>query len=173
MSLTMSQQWSITLCCCLVTKLWLTLCDPMDCSPPASSIHGISQARILEWVVFPSRGDLPGPEIKPMSTALRRIFYRWATRKALNPLSSWCWQAQGRKYEEEGKPHPKVSRLEDEKEIFSRGEYGTSTHTVKGHMVPCLSDYPKRPRSQSQATTSQLAKPRESLNCCGPQQFYL
>ena len=34
----------------LVTQLCLTLCDPMDCSPPGSSIHGILQARILEWV---------------------------------------------------------------------------------------------------------------------------
>ena len=35
-----------------------TLCDPMDCSPPVSSVHGILQARILEWVVIPlSRGS--------------------------------------------------------------------------------------------------------------------
>ena len=34
--------------CCLVTKLCPTLCYPMDCSPPGSSVHGISQARILE-----------------------------------------------------------------------------------------------------------------------------
>ena len=32
----------------------LTLCDPMDCSPPRSSVHGILQARILEWVPVPS-----------------------------------------------------------------------------------------------------------------------
>ena len=31
----------------------LTLCDPMDCSPPGSSVHGILQARILEWVAIP------------------------------------------------------------------------------------------------------------------------
>ena len=43
--------------CCLVTKLCPTLCDPMDCSPPGSSVHGISQARVLEWVaIFSSRG---------------------------------------------------------------------------------------------------------------------
>ena len=41
---------------------WLQLClslrDPMDCSPPGSSVHGILQARILEWVVMPtSRGS--------------------------------------------------------------------------------------------------------------------
>ena len=33
---------------------FLTLCDPMDCSPPGSSVHGILQARILEWVAMPS-----------------------------------------------------------------------------------------------------------------------
>ena len=36
----------------------LTLCDPMDCSPPGSSVHGILQARIFEWVAMPfSRGS--------------------------------------------------------------------------------------------------------------------
>ena len=34
--------------CCLVPKSCLTLCDPMNCSPPGSSVHGISQARKLE-----------------------------------------------------------------------------------------------------------------------------
>ena len=37
----------------LVAKSCLTLCDSMDCSPPGSCIHGILQARILEWVAFP------------------------------------------------------------------------------------------------------------------------
>ena len=39
-------------------QLCLTLCDPMDCSPPGSSVHGILQARILEWVaISSSRGS--------------------------------------------------------------------------------------------------------------------
>ena len=42
----------------LVTQSCLTLCDPVDCSPPDSSVHGILQARILEWVaIFFSRGS--------------------------------------------------------------------------------------------------------------------
>ena len=46
----------------------LTLCDPMDCSPPGSSIHGISQARILEWVChFLLQGIFHDPGIKPVS----------------------------------------------------------------------------------------------------------
>ena len=47
--------------CCLcvsVTQSCLSLCDPIDCSPPGSSVHGILQARILEWVAIPySRGS--------------------------------------------------------------------------------------------------------------------
>ena len=41
-------------CWCLVTKSCLTLCDPMDGSAPGSSVHGILQARIMEWVAMPS-----------------------------------------------------------------------------------------------------------------------
>ena len=42
----------------LVSKLSLTLCNPMDCSLPGSSVHGILQARILEWVaIFFSKGS--------------------------------------------------------------------------------------------------------------------
>ena len=47
----------------------LTLCHPMDCSPPGSCIHGILHARTLEWVAFPSLGDLPDPGIKLVSLA--------------------------------------------------------------------------------------------------------
>ena len=36
--------------CVLVTQLCPTLCDPMDSNPPGSSVHGILQARILQWV---------------------------------------------------------------------------------------------------------------------------
>ena len=41
-------------CCCLVTSVVLSLCDTMDCSLPGSSVHGILQARILEWVAMSS-----------------------------------------------------------------------------------------------------------------------
>ena len=45
-------------CCCLFAKTCPTLCNPMDCSPSVSSVHGISQARILEWVAISfSRGS--------------------------------------------------------------------------------------------------------------------
>ena len=44
-----------------------TLCNPMDCSLPGSSVHGILQARILQWVACPPPGDLPDPGIEPVS----------------------------------------------------------------------------------------------------------
>ena len=43
----------------------------MDCSPPGSSVHGVPQARVLEWVAFPSPGDLPDPGIEARSAALQ------------------------------------------------------------------------------------------------------
>ena len=48
-----------------------TLCDPMDCSPTGTSVHGILQARILDGLSFPSPGDLPDLGIEPTSPALQ------------------------------------------------------------------------------------------------------
>ena len=75
-----------------------TLCDPMDCSPPGSSVHGILQVRILKWVAMPSsRGTsqprdhvsciaggffTPGPPRKP--TLLRS--------QQFNYISSYLWK---------------------------------------------------------------------------------
>ena len=54
-----------------VTQSCPTLGDPMDCSSPGSSVRGISRAKILESVAFPSPGDLPNPGIKQGSSALQ------------------------------------------------------------------------------------------------------
>ena len=53
-------------------------CDPMDCSPSGSSVHGISQQKYWSWLPFPSPGDLPDPGIKPaslVSPALTGMFF--------------------------------------------------------------------------------------------------
>ena len=59
------------MCACMqvssVAQSCLTLCGPMDCSLPGSSVHGIFQARILQWV--PPPGDLPNPGIEAVSLA--------------------------------------------------------------------------------------------------------
>ena len=55
----------------LVSWSCLALRDLMDCSLPGSSLHGILQARILEWVAIPFSRDLPNPGIEPGSPALQ------------------------------------------------------------------------------------------------------
>ena len=55
--------------------LFDSFATPVDCSPPDSSVHGISQGRILEWLPFPSPGYLPDPQIELMSPALTGRFF--------------------------------------------------------------------------------------------------
>ena len=57
-------------CCCFVTRSCPALCDPMDCSLPDSSLHGIFQASILDGChSFPSPRSLPDPGIRLVSLA--------------------------------------------------------------------------------------------------------
>ena len=62
-------------------SLCLTLHDPMEYSPPGSSVHGILQARTLEWVTIPfSRGSSQPRDQTPVSCTAGRFFTVWATR---------------------------------------------------------------------------------------------
>ena len=66
-----------------VAQLCLTLCDPIDCSPPGSSVHVILQARILEWVAMPFfRGSSWPRNWTRVSCTACRFFTFWATREA-------------------------------------------------------------------------------------------
>ena len=63
---------------CMRAQLYLTLCDPMDCSPPGSSVHGILQSRILEGVVISfSRGSYP--KIRPVFSVSPALAGRFST----------------------------------------------------------------------------------------------
>ena len=64
---------------CMHAKLLqscLTLCDPMDCTPPGSSVHGIHQARLLEWVALPSFRGSSQPRDQT-HTSYVSCFGRW------------------------------------------------------------------------------------------------
>ena len=84
------------LMCVCAKLLWscLTLCDLIDYSPPVSSIHGITQARILEWVAFLPSGDLPHLGMKLL---LLHIVCWWTgSLSPAPPLKGWyrfqgCW----------------------------------------------------------------------------------
>ena len=84
-------QWSasfLSSCCCLKTKSCLTLCGPMDCSPPGSSVHGILQARILEWVAisFSTGSSRPRDQIE--------VFRMRQTLPTAPPGKSVFWPLQ-------------------------------------------------------------------------------
>ena len=65
-----------------VAQSCLTLCDPVDCRPPGSCVHGIFQARILEWVAISfSRGSARPKDRTLVSRIAGRRFNLWATRK--------------------------------------------------------------------------------------------
>ena len=67
----------------LIAQSCLILCDPMDYSPPGSSIHEILQARILEWEAFSfSRGSSQPRDWTQVSHIAGRFFTNWATREA-------------------------------------------------------------------------------------------
>ena len=73
----------------LVSQSCLTLCDPMDCSPPGSSVHGIIQARILQWVAMPfSRRSSEPRDWTPVSSIAGRFFTVLATREAQDSLEA-------------------------------------------------------------------------------------
>ena len=80
------------LCCAMLCSFVSDSCYPMDCGPPHSSVHGISQARILEWVAISFSRDIPDPGIEPTSPALAgRFFTTSTTLQCLTrcPLSGW------------------------------------------------------------------------------------
>ena len=60
----------------------LTLCDPMNCSPPGSSVHGILQAKILSELLCPCLGNLPNPGIEPASLVSPLLAGRFFTTSA-------------------------------------------------------------------------------------------
>ena len=73
-------------CTCLVTQVCLTVCDPVDCSLPVSSVHGILQERILKWVAYPFyKGSSQLRDQTWVSCITGRFLTIWATREALVP----------------------------------------------------------------------------------------
>ena len=76
-------------------QLCPTLCDPKDCSPPGSSVHGILQARIQEWVVIYFSREASRPRdwtcVSYVTCIGRWVLYHWATCKPL-----WFFESESR-----------------------------------------------------------------------------
>ena len=76
----------------LVAQLCPTRCDPVDCSPPGSSVRGILQARILEWVAIPfSRGFSWHRDWTWVSCIAGRVFTIWVTKEAPKYPLIFCY----------------------------------------------------------------------------------
>ena len=103
---TLEGTFLIPLCVCVcvsVTRSCLTLWDPMACNPPGFSVHGILQARILEWVaipspgIFPTQGLNPGPHLH-CRQSLYWLSHQGSTNPCIYVLRYYCnFQADGNK----------------------------------------------------------------------------
>ena len=75
-----------------VIQLCLTLCDPMDCSLLGSSVYGIFQVRVLEWVAISfSRGSSQPRDWTWVPCIVGRCFTIWATREVRSLLMNYCF----------------------------------------------------------------------------------
>ena len=79
------KHFGIMFCSC--AQLCLTLCDPTHCSPPGSSVHGTLQEEYWSGLPFPTPGDLPVPEIEPVSLVSPALVDRSFT--TLPPGKPW------------------------------------------------------------------------------------
>ena len=80
-------QGRFCLLCCYFLQSWAALCNPMDCSPPGSSVHGILQVRILEWVAMPSSRRSSQPRDRTQMSHVSYIGSRFFTTSSI-------WKAQ-------------------------------------------------------------------------------
>ena len=105
-------------------QLCLTLCYPMDCSPKGSSIHGILQARILEWVAISSTRASSWARIKPVSLtspAFPDGFFTTRCHHYYYPKTtdiSWKW------IKNDKWPHRKIKKGY-EQAVYKRGNQDT------------------------------------------------
>ena len=113
---------------CLVSQSCPTLCDPLDCNLPGSSVHGMLQARILEWVALSSSsGSFLTQILNPGLHIAGRFFTIWATDQVVNChlrdfAASWpSWPVL-----------PGLLHKSAKKELLLPGPQGLRTMTIPG-----------------------------------------
>ena len=125
-----------------VSQSCLTLCDPMDCSLPGSSVHGIFQARILEWVAFPfSRRSSWPRDWTWVSRVVGRHFTIWATKKSeRGELKNWLKTQHSENYDHGiWSHHFMENRWGNSDRLYFWGlqspAYGNCSHEIKRHLL--------------------------------------
>ena len=119
----------------------LTLCHPMDCSPPGSSVHGILQARTLEWVAMPSSKGSSPPRDRTCVSSVSCIG-RWAL------------------------DHKRLQRLRSPTTYFSVSWRPGGTHSDSKGLSPGVLMSKGRRRWTSQLKWIQRKELAELLNMC-------
>ena len=132
--------------CVLVTESCLTLCDPMDYSPPGSSVHRMLQARTLEWVAMPSsRGIFPTQGLNPGLLHCRQILYHPS-----HPGSPPLTQA-GTNNRQNSQQHPTLYFLGED---TGPGENDPLTYSEQSRCLPSLAGkclrFSRQPLSDSE-----------------------
>ena len=120
----------------LVAQSCLTLCNPTDCSPPGSSVHGISRARILEWVAMPSSKGSSWPRDQTrVPCIVGRFLIVWATRetpqKVWRFLKSSQWRRSFKGKQKSQNPKELIQRfdyanIKKKKNLHGKYQHGQS-----------------------------------------------
>ena len=106
-----SPHWVCVCVCVLVVQSCPTLCDPMDCSPPGSSVHGILQPRILEWIaVSPGHMEQPHTEQLIVKEELG-VAYPLLTYSRVYKVGRCCWKHSYCVYRVSSAKLPEVRQL--------------------------------------------------------------
>ena len=123
---------------CMHALLYPTLCDSMDCGSPGSSVHVISQARILEWVAISySRGSSQPRDQTRISCIGRQIFYHCATRKTHIILHILCnYKHIYLNMRIKGGDTLEMLRVLSVHTVYSMNS-SSSTIIAQNHIVPC------------------------------------
>ena len=137
---------SLVLLLWLLQELWVcpvaqscpTLCNPIDCIPSGSSVHGILQTRTLKWVAIPfSRGSSQPRDQTQVSHIAGRFITVWATRnESVIPTGHPWWQGLG------GEPNKRQSLLFSRavvrsKSFQSKFSFPQWTHRLCGRLYLC------------------------------------
>ena len=99
----------------------------MDCSPPGSSVHGILQARILQWIVMPPPGDLSNPGIEPTSLTSPALTGRFFITSATWEAHTYCTHTH---------THPAYHTIHTPNAQTTHTVHTHTTHTEISHKHP-------------------------------------
>ena len=162
-------------CCCLVVKISLTLSNSMDCIKPGSSVHGISQARVLEWLAisFSRRSSWPRDQTHVSCTG-RQILCCWGTREAplgavacyilSPPFRAFPASFQGLNFE--SKDRNRKMRMKDHRprKLASRNGFVSSCRVTWASVFQKVRNFPKSTlysivHSESRSVTSDSLTP--------------